>query len=70
MRTSVGNSIRKDKLEYADIKGLILNKEIRQKDFGEMFTSGKTLIIEARTKIQTRIWMWQKEIEEWQIKVG
>lgn len=55
MRTSVSNSIRKDKLEYADIKGLILNKEIRQKDFGEMFTSGKTLIIEARTKIQTRI---------------
>lgn len=70
MRTSVSNSIRKDKLEYADVKGLILNKEIRQKDFGEMFTSGKTLIIEARTKIQTRIWMWQKEIEEWQIKVG
>lgn len=70
MRTSVSNSIRKDKLEYADVKGLILNKEIRQKDFGEMFTSGKTLIIEARTKIQTRIWMWQKEIEEWKIKVG
>lgn len=70
MRTSVSNSIRKDKLEYADVKGLILNKEIRQKDFGEMFTSGKPLIIEARTKIQTRIWMWQKEIEEWKIKVG
>lgn len=37
MRLSVSNSGGKEKLKYANIRDLILNEEIRRKDFGEPF---------------------------------
>lgn len=48
MRTLVSNSASKEKLKYADIRDLILNEEIRRKDFDESSNSGSTLNVEAR----------------------
>ena len=54
IRTSVSNFEGKDKLKYADIKDLILNEEIRRKDFGASSTSGSALNVEARGRNSTR----------------
>ena len=48
MRTAVSNSAGKSKLNYDDIRDLILGEEVRRRDAGESSTSGSALNVETR----------------------
>ena len=50
MRMAVSNSTRKEKLEYNDIRDLILAEEIRRRDVRETSGSGSTLNLETRSR--------------------
>ena len=48
MRMAVSNSASKAKLNYDDIRDLILAEEVRKKDFGELLDSGSALNVDYR----------------------
>ena len=50
MRMTVSNFAGKAKLNFDDTKDLILAKEVRRIDSGEVFGSGSTLNVENRGK--------------------
>ncbi|KAB5561215.1 hypothetical protein DKX38_006172 [Salix brachista] len=64
MRTTISNSAGKSKLNYDDIRDLILGEEVRRRDAGESSTSGSTLNVETRGHIQANCYKMKKEDDD------
>ena len=60
MRMIVSNSTGKEKLNYNDIRDLILAEEIRKRDAGETLGFGSTLNLETRGRGDDRNSNWGK----------
>ena len=54
MRMADSNFIRKVKLNYDDIRDLVLTEEVRKKDFGELLGSGSILNVDYRGRGNNR----------------
>ncbi|KAB5573948.1 hypothetical protein DKX38_001142 [Salix brachista] len=61
MRTTISNSARKSKLNYDDIRDLILGEEVCRRDAGESSTSGSALNVETRGHIQANCYKMKED---------